>query len=385
MWDLDDLANMSEAAEPTNEYPHDDDQYDDQDIPDNLSELAEECMTNQSSLTYDPPSPIHPQTEATQPPPTTHSTPPPCTCVNTPCTCDDPIPVGLCSVSRLDSPQGTILFCDLLGCTSEGMSNARSLLAHALNTHSDLDELHVINMSRDPNRQRARDFYTSIGLPTCSNLNQYAYHPDGTRISIHNDTEEYRIGKRKSINLARLWEPPMITEWDQRLTAQINSMLHSIHINHTHAEHDDIYSIIANAQHTYIAYDDPHLPRPRQSDTSTQVCLLGPRIPPPRTSTHVRAKDTIESLGLHEPGNGPLHESMHTPTIIAKLHTMTRRELESVIESYRSLRKRRRTQQDKNTRLTRRRIMTSRWSPAQKAAYSRDQTHEAYTHDTSIT
>jgi hypothetical protein len=265
------------------------------------------------------------------------------------------------------------------------MSNARALLAHAINTHSDLNELHLINMSCHPNRQRARDLYNSCGILTCTDPNLYAYHPDGTHISIRNDTEEYRIGKRDTIDLARRWEPPMITEWDRRLTAQLNSMLYSTHIDHTHTEHDDIYNIITDAQHTYIAYDDPHQPRSRQSDTSSQVCLLGPRVPPPRTSTHARAKATIESLGQHESGNGPLHEAMHTPTIIAKLHTMTRLELESVIESYRSLQKRRRAQPDKNIRLTRRRTMTSRWSAAQKIAYSHNQTHEAYTHDTPIT
>ena len=111
------------------------------------------------------------------------------------------------------SDRGNILFLDLVNSSIEGKGSARAMIAHAMNTHSDLNEIHLVNMSKHPDRERSRKLYDDCAIPICLDPLRRAYLPNGSRISIDIKTEEYRIGLRPQLLLSQRWEPPMIVPW----------------------------------------------------------------------------------------------------------------------------------------------------------------------------
>ena len=158
------------------------------------------------------------------------------------------------------------------------------------------------------------------------------------------------------------------------MNARTLDLLNTIATHHMTAnggDGSDVYDILGKSDEIYIAYEDPRHPRAREVVLKHMI-----HDPPTATahteSTPVLTRKAIQKLHLSD-NKYTLGRTTHgDPSILHKVHTMNRSELEYTVEFAVTCKKRQhtaRTAQNPDRPATRRAI-TSRWTRRSIDAYT---------------
>ena len=297
---------------------------------------------------------------------------------------DSAVPIGLIAVSSLRTQNLTpVLFIDEIYVTESGKGVARSLIAHAINHDPAATELHLITRSDAAQQEKARRLFDDIQANVSELQHTYALNPDYstmTPLRTHEDTdmlEEYRIGTRSDVRSEMsisYWQQPIITQCMPReMNAQTLNLLNTIGTHHMTAnggDGSDIYDILGKAGKIYIAYEDPRQPMAREV-ISKHMIHDPPTDPKPMASTPVRTREMIQKLSLSDNSYTAGRAAREDPSILHRVHTMNRSELEYVIEFAITCKKRQVTRITHNPdKPAARRAITSRWTKRSIDAYT---------------
>ena len=186
----------------------------------------------------------------------------------------------------------------------------------------------------------------------------------------------------------RFWQDPIITRHDfstDTLSANILNLIQEIdnHNNDKVGDNSDIYKTLKEADHIYIAYSDPLLPRRHEINTEPQIHTSLEPLTNMNTSTPIRTRKLIHDLSNHKDYFQRGRARIGDPSILHRVHNMSRSELEYNVQYADTCLKRLSSTHTPGYLLkpSRRRLITSRLSERAADAYR----NMIYKSDTSIT
>ena len=205
------------------------------------------------------------------------------------------------------------------------------------------------------------------------------------------DNEEYRFTSRDKIKdtmSMRFWQDPIIIRHDfttDTLSADILNFIHEIddHNNNKIGDKSDIYNTLKNTDYIYIAYSDPLSPRLHEINTDPQIHTSLEPSTDMDTSTPISTRKLLHKLSHHKDYFQRGRSRIGDPTILHRVHNMTRSELEYNVLYADTCLKRLSSTHTPGYLLkpSRRRLITSRLSERAANAYR----NMIYKSDTSIT
>ena len=316
-------------------------------------------------------------------------------------TSDLPTPIGIIAISirhKIANTDLSMLINNIYTSPRErGKGTARALIAYAINNHPSCKEIHTINRAYAPQQERARNLFNDLSLHTTTDTENRIINTDGSDIHVTTlttpldiDNDEYRFTPRDKIKDAmsmRFWQDPIITKHDfstDTLSADIINLIQEIdnHNNNKIGDKSDIYKILQEADYIYIAYTDPLLPRGHEINTDPQIHTSLEPSTDMDTSTPTTTRKLLHKLSSHKDYFQRGRSRIGDPSILHRVHSMTRSELEYNIQYADSCLKRISSTHTPGYLLkpSRRRLITSRLS--QRAAESYN--NMIYRSDTSI-
>lgn len=174
-----------------------------------------------------------------------------------------------------------------------------------------------------------------------------------------------------------MWQTPIIKEHtftsQDPISSDVLNLIHEASLNHTdtHGDQKDIHEIIRKSDHTYIAYDDPLDPRRPETTTGPQIHSTSETTPDIDTSTPIRTRKYIRNLSTHTDAFQRGRAHIGDPSILYRIHTMTRSELEyNILYAEKCLTRLSSTHTPGYLfKPSRRRLITSRWSSRATDSY----------------
>ena len=244
-------------------------------------------------------------------------------------------------------------------------------------------ELHLITRSHATQQEKARHLFDNIHVNISELPHTYALDTDNATLSpLHTDDdidmlEEYRRGTRADIRSEMsisYWQQPIISQCKPKeMNARILDLLNRIGSHHTLAnggDGSDIYEILGKAEKIYIAYEDPRHPREREVILK-HIIHDPPTAPEIMESTPVRTRKVIQAMSLSDNNYTAGRATREDPSILHRVHTMNRSELEYVIEFAVTCKKRQTKRTTHNpSKPAIRRAITSRWTKRSIDSYT---------------
>ena len=129
----------------------------------------------------------------------------------------------------------------------------------------------------------------------------------------------------------RFWQDPIITRHDfttDTLSANILNLIQEIDNNNNDKLGNklDIYKILKEADHIYIAYSDPLSPRRHEINTDPQIHTSLEPSTDMDTSTSMSTRKLINNLSHHKDYFQRGRSRIGNPSILHRVHNMTRSE-----------------------------------------------------------